>query len=407
MLDYDKTINNGSFCLLPWIHIHTTPTGKASPCCIANPSIHVGDSTTQGLMDIVNSPMMNELRQNMLEGKKHTFCQTCYEHEEHKVGSFRETVNREYGKHFQSAVESTNPDGSLKEFKMRYFDIRFSNICNFKCRTCSQDYSSQWEIENKKLKIYVPPVAKNNNKQFLNEVLSHVPTIETAYFAGGEPLITEEHYILLDEMIRLGRTDIRLRYNTNLSNLKFKDRDLLQLWSHFKQPIEVSASIDHVGKRAEYIRHGTDWGVVESNFQQLQKVDYVQMSMNTVLSVYNFMTLDVFYQYLFDKGMYHPGKLTFQIYKMHGPLHLSSFILPPKFKEEGIKKINALVSKMKLMAFTANSRAEVESIIPWVSSKNIWEEQKNIFKAETARLDKLRSENFVSTFPEIADLMYI
>ena len=24
-----------TFCMIPWAHIHTTPTGQGSPCCIA------------------------------------------------------------------------------------------------------------------------------------------------------------------------------------------------------------------------------------------------------------------------------------------------------------------------------------------------------------------------------------
>jgi hypothetical protein len=394
--------------MIPWIHLHTTPTGKAAACCISNPDIDFGNSNKDGLMELVNSSEMKGIRRDMLNGIKSQHCTTCHRHEEHNLGSFRETSNREFKQHFDSCMSATEPDGTLKEFNMRYFDIRFSNICNFKCRTCNQDYSSQWEMENKKQKIYFPPVTKNNsNKDFLNEVLAHVPTMETAYFAGGEPLITEEHYILLDEMIRVGKTDISLRYNTNLSNLKFKDRDLLQLWSHFTKPVAISASLDHFGKRAEYIRHGTDWGVVETNFMNLKKVPYITMTINTVLSVYNFMTLDLFYNYLFEKGMYDHTGLTNQIYKMDGPAHLSSFILPEKYKDQGAERLSKLINTMGTLGFSEHTQNEVGSIIPWVKSKNLWEQHKNLFKAETTRIDKLRSENFVATFPEIADLMFI
>ena len=116
--------------------------------------------------------------------------------------------------------------GYLSNFKMRYFDLRFTNICNFKCRTCNSAFSSQWEFENLKRKLPNARVFDKNNKpEFLKEILDHVPYMETAYFAGGEPLITEEHYILLEEMIRLGKTDIQLSYNSNASNLKFKQKD--------------------------------------------------------------------------------------------------------------------------------------------------------------------------------------
>ena len=107
---------------------------------------------------------------------------------------------------------------------------------------------------------------KNDNPDFLKEIIEQVPNFKTAYFAGGEPLITEEHYILLEEMIRTGASNtVSLRYNTNLSNFKFKDKDILSLWKHFKKKIDIYASVDHYGERAEYIRHGTNWATVEEN----------------------------------------------------------------------------------------------------------------------------------------------
>jgi hypothetical protein len=40
--------------------------------------------------------------------------------------------------------------------------------------------------------------------------------------------------------------------------------------------VDIYASIDHYGERAEYIRHGTDWGLVESNFLQAKKTPYYE-----------------------------------------------------------------------------------------------------------------------------------
>jgi len=393
--------------MLPWMHINTTPMGDAQPCCISDPAFKVGNSNVNSLMEIVNSEPMNKMRLDMLAGNKHSACNTCYKHEEHGIGSFRVTVNRDYRKFYRSLVPFTNPDGSLQDFKMKYFDIRFNNICNMKCRTCNETFSSQWELENKRINIHTATKHKNNNKQFLKEVLDQIPNIQTAYFAGGETLITEEHYIMLEEMIRQGRTDIALMYNTNLSNLKYKNKDLLDLWSKFTHNISVNASIDHFGKRAEYIRNGTVWPDIEENYKKLQQIPNLVLGINTVLSVYNFLTLDTFYQYLFDQGMYKPGNLTNGIYKMTSPSYLSPLILPPKYKEEGIDRIRRLAAKMRMMGFHDHSVYEVSSIIDWVKSEDQWESQKQQFKHETNRLDTLRNENFVATFPELADLMFV
>ena len=121
-----------------------------------------------------------------------------------------------------------------------------------------------------------------------------------AYFAGGEPLITPEHYVILEEMIRKGRTDTILRYNTNASTISYKQYDIFDLWKHFDR-IELSCSIDHYGERAEVMRHGTDWARVEENLTKFRSLDYVVFQLNTVFSIMNYMTITEFYEYMHSK----------------------------------------------------------------------------------------------------------
>jgi hypothetical protein len=320
--------------------------------------------------------------------------------------SFRKHSNRDYERFFDEVMASTNIDGSLSEFKMRYFDIRFSNICNFKCRTCGSGFSSQWEQEDLKNNVwFARTIPKNDNKEFLSEVLGQIENIETAYFAGGEPLITEEHYVILEEMIRSGRTDIQLSYNTNLSNLKFKDKDLLSLWGKFKKHIMIYASVDHYGDRAEYIRSGTDWGVVENNFLTAKKTPYIHLQMNTVLSVFNCLTIHEFYQYLIDKELYKPKDHVYSLYNMSTPEHLSCHILPKHLKDRGKVSLESAIQVMKDNKFTSGKINELEKSIGWIYAKDTWDVEKRKFQEELTRLDRIRGESFEKTFPELVELL--
>lgn len=409
------------FCPLPWAHLHVTPFGAATPCCIAESCSTregLGDATKLNLMELVNTDGMKKLRLDMLNGTKNHECKKCHEHEEVGVQSFRKVAIERY-KHIIDDVLNTNDDGSVDTFNLRYYDMRFSNICNFKCRTCGQEFSSQWEQENLRSGVswgYVNP--KNKNTTLLNDVIDQIDFMEHAYFAGGEPLIMEEHYILLEEMIRRNRTDIQLNYNSNISNLKYKNKDLVELWSHFTKPISISASIDHIKERAEYIRSGTDWGVVEANFKQLKTLPYVDMTMNTVLSVFNFLTFDQFYGYLLDNDLYEQH---YSVYNMSNPEHLTCHILPPKLKRIGYAAMKNTVGML--------GDKELHQGIQTVDSANKWAMSKNttydylsgvsdtsiemgdaptnisLFQSEIERLDKLRGENFEKIFPELTLLL--
>ena len=80
-----------SFCMAPWIHLHSNPSGIAAPCCIAESgaTIGVGNTRTQSLMEVVNSVKMNNLRKDMLTGVMNSECIKCHNHEKQRVLSSR------------------------------------------------------------------------------------------------------------------------------------------------------------------------------------------------------------------------------------------------------------------------------------------------------------------------------
>jgi hypothetical protein len=180
------------------------------------------------------------------------------------------------------------------------------------------------------------------------------------------------------------------------------------LWKKFKHHIQVYASVDHYGERAEYIRHGTNWADIEYNFVMAKKSPFIKLQMNTVLSLYNYKTFLEFYQYLFDKDLY-PVTAHFSIYNMSSPEYLTSNVLPQHYKDEGRLKLLSLLDIMREREFSANSPSitAVNSIIDWTMapSENTWEKYKEEFRTTTALRDSIRGESFVKTFPELADLM--
>lgn len=410
----DKMLkDNPSFCMYPWIHLHTTPEGKAAPCCIARSCIDkngLGSSREKSLMELVNSEKMKKLRLDMLAGIQNDECQSCYEHEDLGIRSSRKASNINFSDDFDEVIKYTNfEDGSLTKFEMKYFDIRFSNICNFKCRSCGAGYSSQWEYEDLKHKLIGKSVPKNDNPKFLEDVIAQIPYMKVAYFAGGEPLITEEHYILLEEMIRQKKTDIQLIYNTNLSNLRFKNKDLLSLWKSFDKKIDIYASIDHYGERAEYIRHGTNWGQVEENFLLALSKPFINIQMNTVVTVYNYMTLYDFYEYIITKNMLKTNSYTYSLYNALSPEYLNCQVLPEHLKKIGSEKVNATIDMIRSYKDPGSSQDQIVHLtntLNWANDKHLWDQYKEQFRNEVKRLDNIRNENFEKTFPELAELMH-
>ena len=137
------TVPSNTFCILPWLHMYVNPDGSVLPCCVGEINEPLGNVRLNTIKEIWNDTPYKHMRKNMLEGKESVECTNCYKAEQYGVESFRQNKNRtlDWMISMDEINEMTNPDGSLNQFKMRYWDNRFSNVCNLACRMCSPEYS--------------------------------------------------------------------------------------------------------------------------------------------------------------------------------------------------------------------------------------------------------------------------
>jgi len=118
----------------------------------------------------------------------------------------------------------------------------------------------------------------------------------------------EEHLMVLKLLIERGKTDVFLRYNTNLSNLTYKGIDILdEYWSKFSN-VEINASIDHIDEKAEYIRTGTNWKHVEENLKRVvaRRSSGFRVKLTVTISAYNVLDLPQIYERMQQIGVVKP-----------------------------------------------------------------------------------------------------
>jgi hypothetical protein len=89
---------------------------------------------------------------------------------------------------------------------------------------------------------------------------------------------------------------------------------------------------------------------------------------------------------------------------MGSPEHLSSHVLPEGYKEQALEQLHLTMNYMKDLKFRQEQINEIQQVIPWLMSKDTWNEREVEFKEEIKRIDALRGENFIDTFPELAAL---
>lgn len=395
------------FCMYPWIHLHAWPTGQAFPCCMSEASGQVGDTRTQTLQEIWNGQPMRDLRTNMLKEQPSQACVRCYEQENSGFFSGRRSANKHHG-HLISRVDETESSGRLERFEMTYWDIRFSNLCNLRCRSCGHIFSSQWYRDQAALagpewarQHKVLNYAGRTETDMWEQLIPHLDHVEQIYFAGGEPLLMEEHYNILDELDRRGRHDVRLIYNTNFTEIRLKDRTVFDYWRRFES-VAVGASLDASGARAEYIRKGTDWAQVERNRELMLEVcPDVDFYISPTLSIMNAWHLPDFHRDWVARGFIKPQDLNVNI--LQDPPWYRIDMAPKAYKQELAQRFQQHIDWLRPQDSLNRATTGFESALAFMSATDNTDLLPT-FWAKTTQLDEIRKENILTVLPELEAL---
>jgi len=389
-----------TFCIYPWIHLHAYPTGEAYPCCHAEMAYPVGNARFKSLEEIYRDAPMRELRKDMLAERPNPACGRCYEQEESGFFSGRRSANKHHGHHVKRIADD--------EFRMSYWDIRFSNLCNLSCRSCGHIFSSSWYQDQAKLaggdwkdRNQVLNFAGRTETDMWEQLVPHLDYVEQIYFAGGEPLMMAEHYNILDELERRGRFDVRLIYNTNFTHVKLKDRTVFDYWKRFKS-VAVGASLDAMGARAEYIRRGTDWSTVERNREQmLTTCPNVDFYISPTLSIMNAEHLPDFHRDWVDRGYIRPQDLNVNI--LQDPAHFRLDIATAEYKQQITEQYQQHLAWLRPLDPLQRATVGFESAVNFMQATDNTHLLPRFWN-KTRELDAIRKENILDVIPELRAL---
>lgn len=399
----DRLTRSDVFCMIPWIHMHAFPDGRAYPCCLGDDRHPIGNFKKDSMNEVWNQVPYKTMRKNMLEEKSCKECSKCYEQEANGFVSMRNSTNKNFGQHI-SIVDQTKDDGTFEDFKLRYYDIRFSNLCNFTCRTCGGWFSSSWYTEEEELygKRNYPKImfAGRTETDMWEQLVPHIPYLEQVYFAGGEPMMMEEHYQILKELVKRGMFDVKLIYNTNFSRLNLKDDNVLDYWKLFNK-VSIGASLDAMGPRAEYIRKGTKWDVIERNREQmLAACPNTDFYVSSTVSLYNVLHITDFHRDWVDRGYLKAQDWNINI--LQGPDRDRIDVLPQVYKDRAREKIQEHIKWLSPQDHLQRATSGYQGIINFMDSDRT--HLLNEFFRVNDIHDRYRNEQFELVFPELKDL---
>ena len=396
-------IPHDKFCVLPWVSLEASPIGTVRPCCLADDEI-VDDTgfkfnlNSAAFDAIQQSNSMRQLREEFLVGRQPKTCRRCWNEEDAGRTSKRmHTLDRL--KHM-----ITDNTWTQDAKPLMFLDLKLGNICNLKCRICGSWSSSTFATEElqalpkdeRKQSFHYQMLKAGawprRSPQFWAELADKVNDIQYLEFTGGEPFMIQEHFDLLERLVKAGvARNIEVHYNTN--GTQWPGEAAAKIWANFKH-VEIAFSIDDMGPRFEYQRSGAQWSEVLTNIDHFRSLRSRQPN----ISLQVCSTVNVFNVYYIEELANWIDLQAFDyVYWniMHDAAYFSIATLP--------KPVKQAVTNRLATAQVGGHREEFVRIMDFMN--NGVEDTSGLMLVKMRELDQRRAERLDSVLPELAQLI--
>ncbi len=418
-----------TLCMAPWTHTYLSPQTERRMCCASrepaqNFEQYIDTKSGTGryipvtLEEHWNSPHMQSVRRRMMAGETLPECEVCND----KL--LNTDVYRTYFWHlfqhkYDDVIGKTDLNGRTSMLPVSW-DYRFSNLCNFKCRTCGDMLSSSWETEQRQHQMVDWTNAKNAwmqpdvrreisqfqdtqiEEEFSSAVEQH--RVEEIYWVGGEPLMYEQHWRYMKRIIELGDgKNVYARYNTNLSRVDYGGSNLYRdILAHVRD-WQICASLDGTGTIGEYIRTGLDYGTFIKNFRQGLEIatNPRQMRLDFTLTLPGMFEVDNMMALAEELGVQMLAKVIFSFGPdiIMSPLALPRSILDPWVDELAGRSAGA----MRDVLLQLKNRPTFEEQWPDTYRAALAKGRARVLKLESIRTQKITMAEILAQRPAVLD----
>jgi len=401
-------------CIHPWSHLAITPKGGVRLCCHTKNAPDVGNLNENTVEEIFNSESMQRVRRQMLNNQVPKECGKCAIIEDMNARSPRVREHtRLYSEQIrQDYIYKTKPDGTA-EYNLKYWDLRFSNVCNMACVMCNSDWSSMWIKHSKDYikKFDEKTIQRDPNLGYFKRqhdtlgktkivdepsfqwIDEYIDQVENIYFAGGEPMIMPSHWYILEKLHSAKRFDVKVKYNSNMLKLSHQGKHALDYWCDWNYgKLAVESSIDETGERAEWIRYGTEWQTVQQNIITVRDAG-VKIQPIVSVEVYNIVRLPALLEELYD------------LFKHKICINL---VYNPEWRLELIDRSHrlALIDPLKKLEHLIADRNQMDIVYHKLKEPQleVTDGGMKMLLLRCALLDTHRNKNSMQLFPELEQI---
>lgn len=444
-----------TLCPIPWMSQSLRANGDIRVCCQAQHGPTGGilkdklgnalNAKTANLSESRNSNLSKEIRKTMMEGNWHSECVRCQTETESGMNSRINYENEIWIKNnltWEYLLDHTSSDGTIdtKLIDCTFYDVRFGNLCNLKCRMCGPTDSSQWYddqaalwgthykdshgtvklIKNEKDKFVPEDDVYNWHKSesYWEQMDSQILQITKLYIVGGEPLLIDRHYEFLQKCVDRGQSSkMIIEYNTNLTNIPTR---AWNIWKHFKQ-VNIGASIDGVGDINHYMRYPSNFDQIHKNLLKLSTAEgNFKIWIAATINVFNVLHFPEFMEWILlnkiSKVNDDNWRPIITPHPLHGPKFYNIRMLP-KFAKDHIKEKyesykpklieiinNSNWSEERKIASRRDATGLLDQYVDYMYAKD-FSDVLPMFWKTTRKLDAIRGHSIEDYIPELFNLL--
>lgn len=431
-----------TFCTAKWLTSTTTLyNGYTHSCHHPVPHKIEIDNLSKSTTALHNTPTKIAARRDMLNGVQTKECDYCWNIENLGPDHFsdRHYKSANVGMGLWQRFEETVQSGLGENINPSYLEVAFENTCNFKCTYCSPDVSSRWMEEIQKHGGY--DLVNGNKHHDLNWLRSigkypihhseHNPYIEkfwewwpelyatlnTFRITGGEPLLSNNTWKILDYVNDNPRPELKLSINSNMSiphKLVVKLVERVNSMKGKCASFELFTSAESVKEHAEYSRYGMDWELFTKN------IDYFMSNTDPSVRISFMTTVDIFASASFDDMIRMvcdlrkkfdtnraASRVGFGVNYLRWPKHQQITLLDKDQKRIFAEKMEAVIAERTSGGYDVNGNLYIEEVdqirrlVDWLNSEDPIDDELINFVNIFSEMDDRRETNLLETFPNL------
>lgn len=429
-----------TFCTAKWLTSTTTLYNGYTHSC-HHPSQHKinVDDLDKSPTALHNTPTKIAARQDMLNGVQTKECDYCWRIEnlgqDHFSDRHFKTANVGMGlwERFDDAVKS----GLGEAINPAYLEVAFENTCNFKCTYCSPDVSSRWTEEIQKYGGYrldngnihhdadwlksigKYPIHHKEFNPYIEKFWQWWPelysSLNTFRITGGEPLLSDNMWKILDYVETNPRKELKLSINSNMgipAKLVHKFTDKVNAIGGKIGRIELYTSAESVGEHAEYSRYGLKWDLFTSNIAHFMDNTNCRITFMTTVDIFASASFDDLIRYVsLLRKKYDTNRATsrvgFGVNFLRWPQHQTITLLDAEQKALFAERMEKVIEELSIGGPDVDGNLYLEEIdsirrlVDWMNSETPADEQYINFVNVFDEMDKRRETNMLQTFPHL------